>query len=405
MFDIKKIRADFPFLNLKINEGNAVYLDNAASSQKPKTVIDRLTKAYEQEYANVHRGIHYLSMKATENFEDARNEITKFINSKSSDEIIFTKNATEAINLVATSYASVNIQDGDEIILSMLEHHSNIVPWHFLRERNGAVLKWVNIDRNGLIDIDHFSSLITNKTKMVALTHMSNVLGTVQPIKDIVNIAHHHDIPVLIDGTQGAVHDSINVDDIGVDFYVFTGHKLYGPSGIGVLFAKKELQKDMIPYQGGGEMIAEVTQENVTYADAPQKFEAGTPPIAQAIGLGHAIKYINEIGIDEIHKHEAKISDYAKVKLQEIDGLSFFVEPVHSKGIFSFNMAGAHPHDVSTIIDRKGIAIRAGTHCAEPLMQSFGVTSTCRASIAMYNNEKDIDTLCESLIYCRKFFS
>ena len=405
MFDIKKIRADFPFLNLKINEGNAVYLDNAASSQKPKTVIDRLTKAYEQEYANVHRGIHYLSMKATENFEDARNEITKFINSKSSDEIIFTKNATEAINLVATSYASVNIQDGDEIILSMLEHHSNIVPWHFLRERNGAVLKWVNIDRNGLIDIDHFSSLITNKTKMVALTHMSNVLGTVQPIKDIVNIAHHHDIPVLIDGTQGAVHDSINVDDIGVDFYVFTGHKLYGPSGIGVLYAKKELQKDMIPYQGGGEMIAEVTQENVTYADAPQKFEAGTPPIAQAIGLGHAIKYINEIGIDEIHKHEAKISDYAKVKLQEIDGLSFFVEPVHSKGIFSFNMAGAHPHDVSTIIDRKGIAIRAGTHCAEPLMQSFGVTSTCRASIAMYNNEKDIDTLCESLVYCRKFFS
>jgi len=405
MFDIKKIRADFPFLNLKINEGNAVYLDNAASSQKPKTVIDRLTKAYEQEYANVHRGIHYLSMKATENFEDARNEITKFINSKSSDEIIFTKNATEAINLVATSYASVNIQDGDEIILSMLEHHSNIVPWHFLRERNGAVLKWVNIDRNGLIDMDHFSSLITNKTKMVALTHMSNVLGTVQPIKDIVNIAHHHDIPVLIDGTQGAVHDSINVDDIGVDFYVFTGHKLYGPSGIGVLFAKKELQKDMIPYQGGGEMIAEVTQENVTYADAPQKFEAGTPPIAQAIGLGHAIKYINEIGINEIHKHEAKISDYAKVKLQEIDGLSFFVEPVHSKGIFSFNMAGAHPHDVSTIIDRKGIAIRAGTHCAEPLMQSFGVTSTCRASIAMYNNKKDIDTLCESLIYCRKFFS
>ena len=405
MFDIKKIRADFPFLNLKINEGNAVYLDNAASSQKPKTVIDRLTKAYEQEYANVHRGIHYLSMKATENFEDARNEITKFINSKSSDEIIFTKNATEAINLVATSYASVNIQDGDEIILSMLEHHSNIVPWHFLRERNGAVLKWVNIDRNGLIDMDHFSSLITNKTKMVALTHMSNVLGTVQPIKDIVNIAHHHDIPVLIDGTQGAVHDSINVDDIGVDFYVFTGHKLYGPSGIGVLFAKKELQKDMIPYQGGGEMIAEVTQENVTYADAPQKFEAGTPPIAQAIGLGHAIKYINEIGINEIHKHEAKISDYAKVKLQEIDGLSFFVEPVHSKGIFSFNMAGAHPHDVSTIIDRKGIAIRAGTHCAEPLMQSFGVTSTCRASIAMYNNEKDIDTLCESLVYCRKFFS
>ena len=405
MFDIKKIRSDFPFLNMKINEGNAVYLDNAASSQKPKTVIDRLTKVYEQEYANVHRGIHHLSMKATENFEDARNEIAQFINSKSSEEIIFTKNATEAINLVASSYGSVNIQNGDEIIISMLEHHSNIVPWHFLRERNGAVLKWVNIDHNGLIDIDHLNSLITKKTKMIAITHMSNVLGTVQPIKDIVNIAHNNDIPVLIDGTQGAVHDTIDVDEVGVDFYVFTGHKLYGPSGIGVLYAKKERQKDMMPFQGGGEMIAEVTMDNVTYADAPQKFEAGTPPIAQAVGLGHAIKYINDIGIEEIHKHEAKISDYAKGKLQEIDGLSFFVDPAHSKGIFSFNMDGAHPHDVSTIIDKKGIAIRAGTHCAEPLMQSFGVTSTCRASIAMYNNEKDIDSLCESLIYCKKFFS
>ncbi|MEC7088299.1 MAG: cysteine desulfurase, partial [Pseudomonadota bacterium] len=316
-----------------------------------------------------------------------------------------TKNATEAINLVASSYGTVNIQNGDEIIISMLEHHSNIVPWHFLRERNCAVLKWVNIDRNGLIDIDHLNSLITKKTKMIAITHMSNVLGTVQPIRDIVNIAHNNDIPVLIDGTQGAVHDTIDVDEVGVDFYVFTGHKLYGPSGIGVLYAKKERQKDMMPFQGGGEMIAEVTMDNVTYADAPQKFEAGTPPIAQAVGLGHAIKYINDIGIEEIHKHEAKISDYAKGKLQEIDGLSFFVDPAHSKGIFSFNMDGAHPHDVSTIIDKKGIAIRAGTHCAEPLMQSFGVTSTCRASIAMYNDEKDIDSLCESLIYCRKFFS
>ena len=266
MFDIKKIRSDFPFLNMKINEGNAVYLDNAASSQKPKTVIDRLTKVYEQEYANVHRGIHHLSMKATENFEDARNEIARFINSKSSEEIIFTKNATEAINLVASSYGTVNIQNGDEIIISMLEHHSNIVPWHFLRERNGAVLKWVNIDRNGLIDIDHLNSLITKKTKMIAITHMSNVLGTVQPIRYIVNIAHNNDIPVLIDGTQGAVHDTIDVDEVGVDFYVFTGHKLYGPSGIGVLYAKKERQKDMTPFQGGGEMIAEVTMDNVTYA-------------------------------------------------------------------------------------------------------------------------------------------
>jgi len=404
MFDINAVRNDFSFINQKINDGYAVYLDNAASSQKPRSVVEEISRVYHEEYANVHRGIHYLSMKATENFENARTEVTNFLNSQNENQIIFTKNATEAINLVASSFGS-KFEKGDEVIISILEHHSNIVPWHFLRERNGVVIKWANIDESGCIDVDHLESLITNKTKIISVTHMSNVLGTVQPLKEVINLAHHRGIPVMVDGTQGAVHDNIDVSDLDVDFYVFTGHKLYGPSGIGVLYAKKEQLDNMIPYQGGGEMIAEVTKDTVVYADIPQKFEAGTPPIVQAIGLGHAIKYINQIGIPEIHKHEKQISDYAKDKLARVDGINFLINPVKSNGIFSFTMDGMHPHDVSTIIDRKGIAIRAGTHCAEPLLQTFNVTSTCRASIAMYNNEKDIDSLYDSLLYCKKFFT
>jgi len=404
MFDINAVRNDFPFVNQKINDGYSVYLDNAASSQKPRSVVDEISRVYHEEYANVHRGIHYLSMKATENFENARAEVTNFLNSQNENQIIFTKNATEAINLVASSFGS-KFEKGDEVIISILEHHSNIVPWHFLRERNGVVIKWANIDESGCIDVDHLESLITKKTKIISVTHMSNVLGTVQPLKEIINLAHQRDIPVMVDGTQGAVHNNIDVSDLDVDFYVFTGHKLYGPSGIGVLYAKKEQLDNMIPYQGGGEMIAEVTKDTVIYADVPQKFEAGTPPIVQAIGLGHAIKYIKQIGISEIHKHEKQISDYAKEKLAQIEGINFLIDPVKSNGIFSFMMDGAHPHDVSTIIDRKGVAIRAGTHCAEPLLQTFKVTSTCRASIGMYNNEKDIDNLYDSLLYCRKFFS
>ena len=404
MFDINAVRNDFSFINQKINDGYAVYLDNAASSQKPRSVVEEISRVYHEEYANVHRGIHYLSMKATENFENARTEVANFLNSQNENQIIFTKNATEAINLVASSFGS-KFEKGDEVIISILEHHSNIVPWHFLRERNGVVIKWANIDESGCIDVDHLESLITNKTKIISVTHMSNVLGTVQPLKEVINLAHHRGIPVMVDGTQGAVHDNIDVSDLDVDFYVFTGHKLYGPSGIGVLYAKKEQLDNMIPYQGGGEMIAEVTKDTVVYADIPQKFEAGTPPIVQAIGLGHAIKYINQIGIPEIHKHEKQISDYAKDKLARVDGINFLINPVKSNGIFSFTMDGMHPHDVSTIIDRKGIAIRAGTHCAEPLLQTFNVTSTCRASIAMYNNEKDIDSLYDSLLYCKKFFT
>jgi len=374
MFDINKVRNDFPFLNQKINDGYAVYLDNAASSQKPRSVVEEISRVYHEEYANVHRGIHYLSMKATENFEDARTEVANFLNSQSENQIIFTKNATEAINLVASSFGA-KLEKGDEVIISILEHHSNIVPWHFLRERIGVLIKWVNIDENGCIDVDHLKSLITNKTKIISVTHMSNVLGTVQPLKEIIDLAHQNDVPVMVDGTQGAVHNSVDVRDLDVDFYVFTGHKLYGPSGIGVLYAKKEQLDSMAPYQGGGEMIAEVTKDSVIYADAPQKFE------------------------------ENRISDYTKEKLVKVEGINFLIDPVKSSGIFSFTMDGAHPHDVSTIIDRKGVAIRAGTHCAEPLLQTFKVTSTCRASIGMYNNEKDIDNLYESLLYCRKFFS
>ncbi|MDG2187771.1 MAG: cysteine desulfurase [Hyphomicrobiales bacterium] len=405
MFDVDKIRSDFPILNRHINGQGLVYLDNAASSQKPQVVIDAISKVYSEEYANVHRGIHYLSMKATENFENARSEVSNYLKSKSDQQIVFTKNATEAINLVAASFGETEINEGDEIILSVLEHHSNIVPWHFIRERKKAIIKWVDIDSKGLIDLEKLKSLISPRTKIISITHMSNVLGTVQPIKDIIDLAHEYNIPVLIDGTQGAVHNPIDVMDLDVDFYVLTGHKLYGPSGIGVLYAKSDYLQNMKPFQGGGEMIDEVTKENVTYASGPQKFEAGTPPIAQAIGLGEAIKYVNHIGLDEIHKHEQSITDYARNKLMDIDGLSFLLEPSQSRGIFSFTMSGSHPHDISTIIDKKGIAIRAGSHCAEPLLQTFGMTSTCRASIAMYNNKKDIDNLCESLLYCKKFFS
>ena len=348
MYDIEKIRSDFPIFSKKVNDHDLVYLDNAASSQKPQVVIDAISKAYSEEYANVHRGIHYLSMKATENYENARIEVSKYLKSNSTDQIIFTKNATEAINLVASSFGD-NINEGDEIILSMLEHHSNIVPWHFLREKKKAVIKWLDIDKNGFVEIDKLKSLITPKTKIIGITHMSNVLGTIQPIKEIIELAHEHNIPVLVDGTQGAVHNPLDLSELDVDFYVLTGHKLYGPSGIGVLYARKDHLENMKPFQGGGEMIDQVTRENVTYASGHQRFEAGTPPIAQAIGLGAAIEYINGIGLDEIQKHERTISEYAKEKLRNIDGLSFLLDPSHSQGIFSFTMSGSHPHDISTI--------------------------------------------------------
>ncbi|MFV2091840.1 MAG: cysteine desulfurase [Hyphomicrobiales bacterium] len=402
--DVAKVRADFPILGRTVYGKKLVYLDNAASAQKPQVVIDAMRGAYENEYANVHRGLHYLSNETTEKYEAAREVVREFINAPATDQIIFTKNATEAINLVAQSWGADNIGEGDEIVLSIMEHHSNIVPWHFLRERQGAVLKWAPVDDDGAFLLDEFEKLLGPKTKIVAITHMSNALGTVTPLREIIRLAHDRGIPVLVDGAQGAVHLDVDVADLDVDFYAFTGHKLYGPSGIGVLYGKAALLAAMRPYQGGGEMISEVFTDRVTYADPPHRFEAGTPPIVQAIGLGAALTYMNSIGRQAIFAHEAELADYASQRLGEINAIKLIGRAPGKGAIFSFAMEGAHAHDVSTIIDRSGVAVRAGTHCAEPLLARFGVTSTCRASLAMYNTSDEIDALVEALAKARSFF-
>ncbi len=407
-FDIEKIRADFPILSREVHAKPLVYLDSGASAQKPQVVIDAVSRAYETEYSNVHRGLHYLSNATTQTYEDARQQVRSFLNAGSVDEIIFTKSATEAINLVAHGFGIPNIKDGDEIALSVMEHHSNIVPWHFLRERQGAVLKWVEIADDGAFDLQMFEDTLSDKTKLVAITHMSNVLGTIVPIKEICAIAHARNIPVLVDGSQGAVHLPVDVQDLDADFYIMTGHKLYGPSGVGVLFGKMELLKTMRPFLGGGEMIADVTRDGVTYADPPHRFEAGTPPIVQAIGMGVALKYMEDIGRDAILNHENMIRDYAREQLTKINTLRLFGDADNGEGkgsIFSFELEGIHAHDVSMVIDREGVAVRAGTHCAQTLLECFGVTSTCRASFAMYNTKSDVDALVAALEKARSFFN
>ena len=403
-YDVSLIKSEFPVFSKNIYGKQLVYLDNAASSQKPNIVIDKMANAYRYEYANVHRGLHYLSNKATENYEDARKTVAEFINSNHVNEIIFTKNATEALNLVAHSYGGEMLTEGDEIILTIMEHHSNIVPWHFLREKNKIKIKWLSVNDDGDIDLDEFRSLITDKTKLISLTHMSNVLGTVLPIKEMVAIAHDKNIPVVVDGTQAIVHHKVDVQDLDVDFYVFTGHKLYGPSDIGVLYGKSDYLEKMVPYQGGGEMIEEVYTDRVVYGKPPQRFEAGTPAIIQSLGLKVAIDYINTIGQEKILQHENLLKDYAENKLKDIDGLNIIGNSKTKGAIFSFILEGIHPHDVSTIIDRSGVAIRAGMHCAEPLLARYNVQSTCRASFAMYNTTEDVDILCNSLLECKKFF-
>jgi cysteine desulfurase/selenocysteine lyase len=403
-YDVSLIKSEFPVFSKNIYGKQLVYLDNAASSQKPNIVIDKMANAYRYEYANVHRGLHYLSNKATENYEDARKTVAEFINSNHVNEIVFTKNATEALNLVAHSYGGEMLTEGDEIILTIMEHHSNIVPWHFLREKNKIKIKWLSVNDDGDIDLDEFRSLITDKTKLISLTHMSNVLGTVLPIKEMVAIAHDKNIPVVVDGTQAIVHHKVDVQDLDVDFYVFTGHKLYGPSGIGVLYGKSDYLEKMVPYQGGGEMIEEVYTDRVVYGKPPQRFEAGTPAIIQSLGLKVAIDYINTIGQEKILQHENLLKDYAENKLKDIDGLKIIGNSKTKGAIFSFILEGIHPHDVSTIIDRSGVAIRAGMHCAEPLLARYNVQSTCRASFAMYNTTEDVDILCNSLLECKKFF-
>lgn len=403
-YDVEAIRRDFPILSREVYGKPLVYLDNGASAQKPNAVIDAVSKAYSEEYANVHRGLHFLSNTATDNYEAAREKVRRFLNAKSVDEIVFTKSTTEAINLVSYGLGPDFFGQGDEIVLSIMEHHSNIVPWHFHRERHGSVLKWVYVREDGTFDLDAFVDTLTDRTKLVAITHMSNVLGTVVPIKEICEIAHARGIQVLVDGSQAAVHMPVNVQDLGCDYYVFTGHKVYGPSGIGVLWGKPERLDALRPFNGGGEMILDVTEDVITYNDPPHRFEAGTPPIVQAIGLGAALDYMDMVGRENIARHEADLKDYAHKKLREINSLRVFGNAPGKGAIVSFEIEGAHAHDVATIIDRAGVAVRAGTHCAQPLLARYGVTSTCRASFGLYNTREEVDALYEALLKAQSFF-
>ncbi|WP_249690401.1 cysteine desulfurase [Stappia sp. WLB 29] len=404
-YDVMAVRRDFPILSREVYGKPLVYLDNGASAQKPQAVIDAVTKAYSHEYANVHRGLHYLSNTATENFEAARETVRRFLNAPSQDEVIFTRSTTEAINLVAQTFGAERVGEGDEIVLSIMEHHSNIVPWHFLRERQGAVLKWVYVREDGTFDIEAFEAALSPRTKLVAITQMSNVLGTVVPIRDICRIAHARGIPVLVDGSQSAVHMPVDVQDLGCDFFVFTGHKVYGPTGIGVLWGKMEHLERMRPFNGGGEMILDVTEDMVSYNSPPHRFEAGTPPIVQAIGLAAALDYMDTLGRERIAAHEAALRDYAHERLKQINSIRIFGEAPDKGAIVAFEMKGVHAHDVSMIIDREGVAVRAGTHCAQPLLARYGVTSTCRASFGLYNTFDEVDRLVEALQKAHDFFA
>ena len=404
-YDVEAIRTQFPILSSQVYGKPLVYLDNAASAQKPKAVIDAMVNAMETGYANVHRGLHYMANVATEGFERARETAREFINADSVEEIVFTKSATEAYNLVADSFGRMNIGEGDEIILSIMEHHSNIVPWHFLRERKGAVIKWAPVDDEGNFLVEEFAKLFSPRTKMVAITHMSNVLGTTTPIKEIIRIAHAHGVPVLVDGAQGAVHLDVDVRDLDADFYVFTGHKVYGPTGIGVLYGKRELLEKMPPYQGGGEMIREVREDAITYNDPPHRFEAGTPAILEAIGLDAALRFMMELGRENIRAHEEALSAYAHERLRAMNSIRIIGQAKGKGAIIAFEMKNAHAHDVATIIDRQGVAVRAGTHCAMPLLNRFGATSTCRASFGLYNTMEEVDKLADALQKAEALFA
>ena len=403
-YDIAKIRADFPATDLEVHGKPLVYLDNGASAQKPRQVIDTVTRTYASEYANVHRGLHYLSNLATENYEASRGIVQNFLGAAHEDEIVFTRGSTESINLVAYAWAEQRIGEGDEIILSTAEHHANIVPWHFLRERHGAKLVWIDPDVNGDIAPEAIEAAITPRTKLVAMTHMSNVLGTVVDIKRIVEIAHAAGAVVMVDGSQAAVHMPVNVADLGCDFYCITGHKLYGPSGSGALYATRERMAEMRPWHGGGDMIRLVAKDNVTYNDPPHKFEAGTPPIVQMIGLAEALRYMQSVGMDNIAAHERALRDYARERLNGLNWLSVQGQSETKGAIFSFTMEGAHAHDISTVLDRYGVAVRAGHHCCQPLMEHMGVSATCRASFGMYNTTEEVDVLVDSLEKARSLF-
>jgi len=405
-FDIDGIRADFPILARQVNGKPLVYLDNGASAQKPQVVIDAVTHAYSHEYANVHRGLHYLSTVATEKYEAVRGIIARFLNAGSEEEIVFASGTTEAINLVSYAWAAPRFQPGDEIVLSIMEHHANIVPWHFLRERQGAVLKWVECDANGDLDPEAVLAAITHRTRLVAVTHMSNVLGTVVDVSAICKGARARGVPVLVDGSQGAVHLPVDVQAIGCDFYAITGHKLYGPSGSGAIFIRRERMEEMRPFLGGGDMIREVGRDHVTYNDPPMKFEAGTPAIVQQIGLGVALEYMMALGMETIATRERVLGDYARSRLSGLNWLQVQGDSAGKGAIFSFTLEGpAHAHDISTVLDKRGIAVRAGTHCAMPLMEHMGVGATCRASFALYNTTEEVDALISGLELCHDLFS
>jgi cysteine desulfurase/selenocysteine lyase len=400
-FDPLAARGDFEILSRQIYGKPLVYLDSAASAQKPRQVLDAMRAFATGDYANVHRGVHFLSAAATERYEAARETVRRFLNAAHADEIVFTKGGTEAINLVSYSYLAPSIEPGDEIVLSVMEHHSNIVPWHFLRERQGAVLKWVDVRDDGSLDADAFAAAIGPKTKLVAVAHMSNVLGSVAPLKEIAALAHGRGVPVLADGCQGAVHLPIDVRDLDVDFYAFTGHKLYGPTGIGVLYGKQALLKSMRPFNGGGEMIREVGRDAITYADPPARFEAGTPPIVESVGLAAAIDYLNGLDRAAVAAHERDLLDHARDALRSLNWVRVIGDAPEKGAILSFETEGMHAHDVATILDREGVAVRAGHHCAQVLMERFSTASTTRASFALYNTRAEVDVFVAALCKAR----
>ena len=403
-YDVEAIRRDFPILSKTVYGKPLVYLDNGASAQKPNAMLEAVHRAYSENYANVHRGLHFLSNAATEAFEASRETVRRFLNAPSVDEIIFTRSATEAINLVSYGFEQ-EIGEGDEIVLTIMEHHSNLVPWHFLRERRGAKLMFVPVADDGSISIEDFAKVIGPRTKLVAITHMSNVLGTITPVKEVCALAKAQGVPVLVDGSQGAVHLDVDVQELGCDFYVFTGHKVYGPTGIGILYGRRERLEALRPFNGGGEMIIEVTEDNVTYNAPPHRFEAGTPPIVQAIGLAASLDYMMQIGRERISAHEHDLLVYATDRLTSINSLRIYGNAPGKGGIISFDLEGIHSHDVAMLIDREGVAVRAGTHCAQPLLKRFGATSTCRASFALYNTRAEVDSLAEALEKARRFFA
>jgi cysteine desulfurase/selenocysteine lyase len=402
--DIKNLKSEFPIFKQKINGKPLVYLDSANSSQKPKAVIDRLSNFYETEFSNVGRSVHTLAVKATNRFEATRDLLKKYFNAQHREEIIFTKGATESINLVASSFGEKYIKEGDEILITELEHHSNYVPWHFLRKNKGAVIKFAPVNKNGEVEIDEIKKLISNKTKIIAITHISNVTGAIMPIKKIVDMAKEKNIPVLVDGTQGAPHMHIDMQDLGCDFYVVSCHKMYGPNGLGVLYAKKKWLDDLPPYQGGGGMIDDVKKDNITFANAPTKFEAGTMQTAEVVAFSEAINFIEKLGIKNIAAHENEILEYAFEKLKKNNSINIIGSPNNRGSVLCFTIKGIHPHDIATILDDDGVAIRAGHHCCQILHDKLGIAATARASIGVYNTKEDIDILCKAIDNCKKVF-